>query len=215
MTKFSGILFDIDGTVTSTNQLIFDSFNHISNKYNGKVLSEQEIIALFGPPEDVVIRTISPDNFEIVQKDYYDYYFNEHENKAKLFPGIKECIELVYNKKLPLGVFTGKGRRTTDISLTKLGVKDYFDPIITGDDVKNFKPSGDGIRIFMKKFNLPAEEVLMIGDSIHDILAARDAGVPVASVLWESYGKDEVIDMKPDYMFHTVEELYEFLKKSL
>ena len=49
---FDGFIFDIDGTLTSTNQLIFDSFNFIAKKYLDKTFTDEEIIAMFGPPED-------------------------------------------------------------------------------------------------------------------------------------------------------------------
>ena len=87
--------------------------------------------------------------------------------------------------------------------------------IITGDDVKEHKPSPEGILKFIEKFNLLPEKVLMIGDSPSDIKASRAAGVEVASVLWDSYSKDKVLELKSDYLFHTVSELREFLKKNI
>jgi len=54
MKKFEGIIFDIDGTLTSTNELIFASFNHVATKYLNKKLTNEEIISLFGPPEDTI-----------------------------------------------------------------------------------------------------------------------------------------------------------------
>lgn len=53
--NFKGIIFDIDGTLTSTNELIFNSFNHIFHKYFNKLLTHDEIISLFGPTEDEII----------------------------------------------------------------------------------------------------------------------------------------------------------------
>jgi len=56
MKKFEGIIFDIDGTLTSTNELIFASFNHVASKYLNKKLTNEEIISLFGPPEDTILK---------------------------------------------------------------------------------------------------------------------------------------------------------------
>ena len=83
--KFKGIIFDIDGTLTSTNELIFASFNHITEKYLAKTYSTDEIIDLFGPTEDKILTDICGDNSEIAKKDYYDFYTNNH-HMADLYP---------------------------------------------------------------------------------------------------------------------------------
>jgi len=215
MLELSGVIFDVDGTITATNQLIFDSFNFVSEKYAGKTLSDQEIIALFGPPEDVVLKKLTDENFEMVQKDYYNFYRTNHKKMASLYPGIEDCFKLVKSLKLPLGIFTGKGKLSTKISLEELNISHYFEPIVTGDDVTNHKPSGDGILKFLEYHELSPKKVLMIGDSTQDVIAAREAGVNIAAVLWDSYGKADVEAMEPDFSFYSVNDLYLFLKKSL
>ncbi len=65
MRKFDGIIFDIDGTLTSTNELIFAAFNHIAKKYLDKTFSDEEIISFFGPTEDVIIKQWCGDKYEV------------------------------------------------------------------------------------------------------------------------------------------------------
>ena len=69
--------------------------------------------------------------------------------------------------------------------------------------------------MFIKKFNLPSEKVLMIGDSVSDIKASREAGIKIASVVWDSYSKEKVLDYGSDYLFYTVEELSRFISDSI
>ena len=215
MHKFEGFIFDIDGTLTSTNKLIFASFNYVTKKYLGKTLSDEEIIALFGPPEDVILKEWFGNNFENAKKDYYKFYEENHKRFAKIFPGIKDILETIKKAKLPLAIFTGKGRKTTEITLRQLGIIDYFDMIVTGDDVKNHKPSAEGIKMFLEKFELKPEKVLMIGDSPADIKAAHEAGVKIAVVVWDSYAKDEVLKMQSDYVFHSADELKKFFESDV
>ena len=207
---FDGFIFDIDGTLTSTNQLIFDSFNFIAKKYLNKTFTDEEIIAMFGPTEDVILKQWCGNKFEEARKEYYKYYSDNHW-KAELYPGIKEILEYLKSKNFPLGIFTGKGRDASMITLKKLGVDHYFDLIVTGDDVVNHKPSAEGILKFVKHFNLNKERVLMIGDSAGDVKASKEAGIKVASVLWDSYAHEKVKTLNSDYYFHSVEELREFL----
>lgn len=208
--KFKGVIFDIDGTLTFTNQLIFDSFNHITQKYLGKHYSNEEVIALFGPTEDVIFKQLFPTQFEQVKKDYYEYYHQNHQI-ALLYDGIKELLIDLKNANCILGIYIGKGRTSSLITLNFLGVRKLFDLIVTGDDVENHKPSPEGIIKFINEFGLDKKEIIMIGDAPSDIEAAKEAGVEIASVIWDSYSSEKVIAMNPENCFSTVKELREFL----
>lgn len=208
--RFKGIIFDVDGTLTFTNQLIFDSFNHITKKYLGKSYTDEEIIALFGPTEDVILKEMCKDEYENARKDYYAYYKDNHDI-ARLYEGIKELIIDIYNAGILLSIFTGKGRTSALITLDELGLTDYFDMIVSGDDVENHKPSPEGILMFLNKHNLNPKDVLMIGDAPSDIIAARQCGVEIASVVWDSYAEDEVKKLNSTTVFHSVAELRDFI----
>ena len=207
---FDGFIFDVDGTLTSTNQLIFDSFNFIAKRYLNKTFSDDEIVAMFGPTEDVILKEWCGDNFEEARTEYYKYYSDNHW-KAKLYPGIKEILDYLKSKKFPLGIFTGKGREATMITLKELEVDNYFNLIVTGDDVANHKPSAEGILKFVNHFKLKNERVLMIGDSVSDVKSSKEAGIKVASALWDSYGHEKVKTLQSDYYFYSVDELRKFL----
>ena len=74
-----------------------------------------------------------------------------------------------------------------------------------------FSPHAEGILKFVNQFGLNKEKVLMSGDSVGDVKASREAGVKIASVLWDSHREEIVKTMKSDFYFHSVEELREFL----
>jgi HAD superfamily hydrolase (TIGR01549 family) len=158
----------------------------------------------------VILKEWCGDQFKEARKDYYKFYSDNH-SMAELYPGIKEILDYLKSKKYPLGIFTGKGREASLITLKILGVENYFDLIITGDDVENHKPSPEGIIKFLNHFKIQPERVLMIGDSVNDVIASKEAGIKISSVLWDSYGKEKVKTLRSDYCFHSVEELREFL----
>lgn len=215
MKKYKGIIFDIDGTLTSTNELIFATFNYIAQKYEGKIYTDEEIIAMFGPTEDFILKEkFNGDKFNEVYFDYYKFYRENHPKMADLYPGIVDILTELKNKNIITSIFTGKGRKTTEITLEILAIKQFFDMIVTGDDVINHKPSPEGIIKFINSFNLNKDEVLMVGDSIADIIAAQEAGVDIASVVWDSYAKEEVIRLNPIH-FETVHSFREWLKKRI
>jgi HAD superfamily hydrolase (TIGR01509 family) len=206
----------MDGTLTQTNQLIYESFNHIAEKYINKRLTEKEVIAFFGPPEEEAVENmIGPQHIVSAMDEYYHFYQDRHNALASLYPGIKQLLEFVRANGILVALFTGKGRRTTEITLHEFGIRQYFDMVVTGDDVDHFKPSGDGIRKIMQQYSLQPGEVLMVGDAVADITAARECGVPIASVVWDSYGKEMVMKEKTDLLFHSVGEFRMWLEQTL
>lgn len=216
MRQISCIIFDLDGTLTRTNQLIFDTFNHVTEKYIGKTFTPDEITKMFGPPEDVAIeRLVGNGKKGEAMDDFYSYYEKHHPRLAKTYAGIEEILSFLKSKRIILAIFTGKGRQSTLISLDLLKIRKYFDLIITGSDVENHKPSGEGINKIMNRYSLKQSQVLMVGDAVADVRAAREAGVRMAAVLWDSYGKDKVLELELDFKFHTTEEFFTWLKTSL
>lgn len=215
MHNFDCVIFDIDGTIVSTFQLIFDSLNFVSNKYIGKTFTNNELIEMFGPPEEVILKKLFNGNFKQAEIDYFDFYSKMHLTKAILFPEMKSIIKHVKKSGAHLAVFTGKGKRSTEITLKKIGLSEYFPLVITGDDVKTYKPSGEGIEKIVEYFGVDKSRTLMIGDSTHDIIASKSAGVKVASVLWDSYSKEEIMKLDPDFICPDINSLKIFLQDNL
>jgi HAD superfamily hydrolase (TIGR01509 family) len=213
MEQISCIIFDVDGTLTHTNELIFASFNHIAELYVGKTFSPGEITAMFGPPEDVAIaRLVGKDRSKEAMESFCSFYDANHPGLAGAYDGIRDVLSFLKKQGLFLAVFTGKGRRTTDVTLGHLGLMQYFDIIVTGDDVHQHKPSAEGIRRILSELRVLPEEALMVGDSVSDVKAAREAGVGMAAVVWDSYAKNEVMGMGVEHLFHEVKDFAAWLQ---
>jgi len=211
--RISCVIFDMDGTLTRTNDLIFESFNFVAEKYVGKKLSSQEIIALFGPPEEgALAKIIATEAVHKAMDELCRYYEMHHNRLAGLHEGMEDVLRLLKEQGVKLAVFTGKGHRTAFITLRGLGIEKYFDLVVSGSDVLNHKPHHEGIVKIMNHFSLLPDEVIMVGDSVGDIYASRGAGVRMASVVWDSYDKERVLQENADLLFHSVEEMYTWFK---
>lgn len=211
MKNFDGIIFDIDGTLASTNDLICASFNHVAAKYLDKQFTWKEIQSLFGPTEDVILNDLMKNDYNNARNDYYEFYSEHHDALAAIYPGMQELIKELKDMGTLLSIYTGKGRQSSEITLKKIGIYECFDMIVTGDDIPGQKPSPDGVDRFLLEFKLDKEKVIMVGDAPADIKAARNAGIKAASVVWDSYAKEKVMEMNSDFVFHTVDELSKFL----
>ncbi|MCS7228909.1 MAG: HAD-IA family hydrolase [Candidatus Kryptonium sp.] len=218
------VIFDLDGTIAQTNELIFETFNYIAQKYTGRKFSNEEIPSLFfGPPEEAGIRKLLQlfsNDEKIIQNldfytksavnEFYSYYERNH-HKAKVYTGIFDLLSFLKEKGIKLAIFTGKGRVTTSITLKNLGLEKFFDIVITGDDVVQHKPSGEGIGKILDAFDLKPDEAILVGDAVSDVKAGKEVGVKIISALWDSYGKDKVLDLKPDFIVYSIDELKNLL----
>lgn len=211
---YDGVVFDVDGTLTRTNELIFKSFNYILDKYLGEQYTDEQITKLFGPPEEAIIEQFFPDNTSEVMTDYMEFYKGNH-HLADLYAGIRGILDYIRSKGKPMGIFTGKGTQTAMATLEMLHVDEYFNTIVTGSHVEEHKPAPEGLLKISKEWNLPPEKILYVGDANVDVTAGREAGIHVISVLWDSYSKDKVLEMGSDYIAHSVEELDEIIRQKV
>lgn len=210
------VIFDMDGTLTRTNPLIFASFNHVAEKYLGCRLSDREIIALFGPPEEGGLeRLLGPERVAGAMEDLCMYYREHHDRLADAHDGVHDVLELLKTRGVRLAVFTGKGNRTAAITLEALGMAQAFELVVSGSDVTRHKPDPEGIRTVLERFGVDAGGALMVGDGVADVKASRAAGVRVAAALWDSYDPEGVLRAGPDIVFHTVDEMHGWFRTSL
>jgi len=203
----SCMIFDVDGTLARTNPLIFATFNHVTETHLGRIFPPREIVALFGPPEEgAVEKLFGSAMVPRIMDEMCAYYRAHHSRLASTPEGLIPVLELLQRHGIRLAVFTGKGRRTAAITLEELGMTRFFEHVVTGNDVRSFKPDPEGILQVLKMFNVPAGETVMVGDSMADLSAARDAGVTFAAVLWDAYDRHRVLEAGPDLVFHTTDE---------
>jgi pyrophosphatase PpaX len=209
-------IFDVDGTLTRTNELIFASFNHVAKKYSGRTYAPAEIVAMFGPPEEgAVISMVGESKLNEAMEDLCRFYRENHGKMAALHEGIEVALQMFREMDVPLAVFTGKGRRTTAITLEALGISEYFDLIVSGSDVVHHKPHPEGIKRVLDHFRVPENEVIMVGDALADIAASRAAGVTSVAVLWDSYDRERVAAAGGDFVFDDVSSFLAWLRQGI
>jgi len=211
--ELSCVIFDIDGTLTQTHDLIFASFNHVAQKYLGRTFPPPEIVALFGPPEEGALSAMFGEHRVAAAMDELcAFYRAHHADMANVHPGMENILQFLKGRGIRLAVFTGKGKRTTDITLEGLSLAHYFDLIVSGNDVTRHKPHPEGILKVLKNFSLRPEQVLMVGDSLSDVKASRAAGVRIASVLWDTHDHDRILQSGTDFVFYKTGELYDWFR---
>jgi pyrophosphatase PpaX len=211
--RLSCVIFDIDGTLTQTNELIFASFNHVAKKHLGRIFAPSEIVAMFGPPEEGALSAMFGEaSVDVVMDELCDFYREHHAAMATVHAGMEDILRFLKDRGVRLAVFTGKGKRTAEITLDGLKLKHYFDLVVSGNDVVHHKPHPEGIQKVLSAFSLQPAEVLMVGDSLGDMKASRAAGVRIATVLWDSHDRERVLQAGTDFVFYETGQLLDWFR---
>jgi HAD superfamily hydrolase (TIGR01509 family) len=207
--KFSLVVFDLDGTLSDTHQLIFDSFNFVMRKYKSVELTPEEIMSYFGPPEEVCIKNmIGADHFMDAWRGYLEYY-DMHLDETVIFPGVQELLNNLKSSGTLLGIFTGKGKETTESTLKFHGIRNLFDIVVTGSGVKNHKPHPEGVELALRQLKVHAQDSVLVGDSLSDYKAAGSAGTGFIAATYDRLSKNHFdgIECKRAKSVHELSEL--------
>ncbi|SDQ25878.1 pyrophosphatase PpaX [Virgibacillus salinus] len=204
------ILFDLDGTLIDTNELIISSFMHTFEQY-GRELSRREAIEFIGPPLRDTFHQVDPDQVEAMVETYREHNLYHHDNYVTAFPNVVETIDQLQKKNFKLGIVTTKMNRTVEMGLKVTGLSNYFETIITLDDVVHAKPHPEPVLKAMQELEASVDSTLMVGDNHHDIDAGKNAGVQTAGVAWSLKGKEKLSEYKPTYMLDEMRDLLKIL----
>lgn len=138
----------------------------------------------------------------------YDQYDQDAASRWSVLPEIKSVLPRLKNERhLKLGLVSNIGRRTIASALLRLGLADLFDVIITRNDVEMLKPDGAGIRTALGKLGVENSNALFVGDSVTDVLGAKDAQVQVAIVQGGESAPTSLIAAAPNYLWKSMKEL--------
>lgn len=214
-TKITTVLFDFDGTLMNTNDLIIDSWRHTFRVLKGEDINEEEIIRTFGEPLIQTMEKFFP-NIPIDEcvEIYRSYHRESFGDKISLFPGIKEMLRDLKQLGYKLAVVTSRAGLTTKEAMEKYEIQQYFDAVVTCDDTDKHKPDPEPVNIALEQLNSSTKESIMIGDSMYDILCARNAGVLSVLVAWamavteeEKTGPD-----KPDFFVESTQDIIKLIQ---
>lgn len=185
--KYDLILFDLDGTVADTDEVIVQSLFKMYDLYrNGNRSPREKVVYFSGPPMRETLKAEFPggDNdflFSEFIRISWDYYYEY----AKCFPHCKEVLLKLKENGIKIGVVTGKQRDCAEHCIRVIGLENVFDYLLGADEIKTVKPDPEGINKGIEHFNIKDKrKVLYVGDNLNDYKAAKNAGVDVAMVTW-------------------------------
>lgn len=209
--QFKGIIFDFDGTLADTLPICLEAFRRAAKPYRGRDLSDQEILATFGPSDRGAARVLAPEDPEACLESFHSFYADLHLQIDGPFEGVRRVLDGLRANGIKLGMVTGKGERSLGISMRKLGLENEFEQVECGCDDGPCKP--EGIRKITDAWGFAPDEVLYVGDSTNDVRSARAAGVQMVSAVWADPARVSIIEpLKPDWLFTRFSDFVDWLR---
>lgn len=206
---FSTILLDLDGTITNpyigiTNGIMY-AYEHL-----GLEVPERESLRTFiGPPLTVEYarRGFSDEQIKEGVRLYREYYGVTGLFENELIPGTEELLQTLKRMGKRICLATSKPEEFSVRILEHFGVIGYFDFIgaATMDGTRGTK--ADVIRYVLEETGAAPAECLMVGDRLHDIVGAHEAGVKCAAVLTGFGSREEFEEYKADYICETLPDV--------
>jgi HAD superfamily hydrolase (TIGR01509 family) len=202
------LLLDLDGTIADTLPHIFDAYRHAVAPWVERPPTDTEVEATFGPAErECIARMVPGVSLDEAERRFHEFYEAELGNNDEVVEGIVEAIEHARSLGWRIGVFTGKGRRSTRFTLEGLGLLDRIELLVTSDDVTRPKPDPEGVFLASKALAVPAGNILLAGDSPADVRAGREAGAKTVAVLWAAYNPGRLREAGADFVCERVCDL--------
>jgi pyrophosphatase PpaX len=187
----STVLFDFDGTLANTNQLIINSFKHIYSVFHNNECDEAYITSTFGEP---LLTTMNRDfgayNMEDVLACYREYQNERFNNEVTLYDNVPEVLEYLKKKGVKLGIVTSRLRNSTEEAIKSFNIEKYFEVVITANDTEKHKPHKEPLMMALKAVNSKPQETYYVGDSRFDMECAINAGAVPILAGWQEGSKE-------------------------
>lgn len=179
------VLIDLDGTLLDTVPDIAAAVNEMRAEFGESALSTETVAAYIGKGADVLVHRVltgdpdgraAPDQFERAKESFYRHYRRFNGHAALVFPGVPGALADLQARGFKLACVTNKPREFTLDLLERVGLVDYFEVVISGDDTVEKKPHAAPVLAACERLEVSPAEAVMIGDSENDLLSARAAG---------------------------------------
>lgn len=201
------LLFDLDGTLINTNELIIASFLHTLNRYKPGEYTREHVIDFIGPPLVDSFNKVDANQVEEMIQTYRVFNHEKHDELVEEYEGVYETVERFHQQGYKLAIVTTKIRKTALMGLALTGLDKFFDVVIGLDDVEKAKPDPEPLEKALHHLGCSKETAMMIGDSEYDVLAGKNLGIPTAVVGWSIKGEDNIRSYEPDYILSNMRDL--------
>jgi pyrophosphatase PpaX len=199
-------LFDFDGTLVDTTELIYQSMRHATGEVLGKDLPREVLLANVGQPLPRQMELIDAARAEALLESYRLHNEEHHDALIQAFSGVEDSLARLRSAGVRVAVVTSKRRFSVEMALERFPqLGEVVDRFVTMEDTTEHKPDPDPLLKGLKFLGgVPPEEAAYVGDSPFDVAAAKAAGVTSVAVSWGAFSEDTLREAGPDYLVEDI-----------
>lgn len=208
------ILFDLDGTITDSQEGIKNSIEYALKYFNIEINDRSELDKYIGPPlrqSFMEFAGLSEKDSHTAMTKYREYYGPKGIFENRVYDGMEELLFSLKNKGNKIILATSKPWIYAEIILEHFNLKKYFD-FVAGSELNGVRTKkADVIKYAVDKYKIPLSKAVMIGDREHDISGAKKNGLKTIGVLYGFGSREELTSAGADYIAENVENIREYV----
>ena len=223
--SIQAVAFDLDGTLVDSVPDLAASANAMRTALGLPELTRETLQSFVGDGLAVMVHRVLTNDYNgradeaLWQRGFAEFvrhYGANLANATRPFPETEATLQLLRKLELPLAVITNKSELLTVKLLKELNLDAYFSMVVGGDTLPERKPDAAPLLYVAEILGVEPKNMLMVGDSHNDMLAAKAAGCPVVGV---SFGYGDMTQLAkdvytaPDVVVNTLPEIFEALKQ--
>jgi pyrophosphatase PpaX len=209
--EIKGLLFDLDGTLIDTVDLIVTSARHATKAVLGEALPDDVLRHNIGVPLRAQMGEYAPGHVDELLAAYREYNERVHDDLIREYPGTDQALAALQGAGYRMGVVTSKARAVAVRGVEYFGLERFLEFVVAYEDTSIHKPQGEPVMEGARRLGLSARQCMYVGDSPHDMVAGRAAGVLTVAATWGPF-PERVLEPKPDYALRSLSELMRLLQ---
>ena len=208
-------LFDFDGTLVDTTELIYQSMRHATGEILGREIPRETLLANVGQPLPRQMEIIDAERAEALLESYRLHNQEHHDALVGEFPGVEDALGRLRAADVIVAVVTSKRRFSVEMALESFpGLGEVVDRFVTMEDTTQHKPDPEPLLKGLEFLgDVPPEEAAYVGDSPFDVAAAKAAGVTSVAVSWGAFSEDTLREAGPDHLVGDIDAAVDVLLK--
>lgn len=207
------LLFDLDGTLLNTNNLVLESLKYTIKTHLGKKVEESSLYKYFGQPLVKIMEDLDKEQAGKMVDTYREYSAIKHDNLTEVFPQVPETLKELKEKGIPIAVVTSKIKPLAYRGLGLFNLEEFINVCVAYEDTDRHKPDPAPVikAIDLLGIGNSSAEVIMVGDSPYDIMCANNAGVTSAAVKWSLHPPEVLQACNPNIWLDEFSALLDYI----
>jgi len=210
--RYPTVLFDLDGTLIDSGEIIISSFRHATQTVLEREIPDEVLAAAVGGSNIYEqMRAFDEERADELVRVYREHNAPLHDDLVA-FEGIERVLDRLRAEGRQLGIVTAKRRKTVDLAFDILPLERYFDVVVTSEQTEHHKPHPEPVLAALDRLSTEPGEAAFVGDSPFDMGAGKAAGVFTVAVSWgKIHSVERLRETGADAVVHSPEELLDVL----